>query len=354
MADAVNPADSEQPIDPFARYAKQVRYAPIGIEGQRRLAASGVLVVGCGALGSTVAESLVRAGVGRVRIVDRDYVELSNLQRQSLFTEADAAEGTPKAVAAERRLRAVNSSVVAQGIVADFTHRNARELADGCDLFVDGTDNFEARLLLNDLALATGTPWVYGGVIGAEGRVMPIVPGKTACLACLVPDAPAPGETPTCDALGVLGPAVGVVASLEALEAIKLLVGAGESVAHGLTVIDLWANRWRSLSIKPTPGCRACGERDFAWLDGRRAHSSVTLCGRGAVQLSPPEGAPAVDLRATRERLATLGVVRGNEFLVRVDAPPHGLTLFADGRVIVTGVEDESQARGVVARLLGC
>jgi adenylyltransferase/sulfurtransferase len=349
MADAPHEPLEESP----ARYAKQVRYAPIGDAGQRRLGASSVLVIGCGALGSATSEWLVRAGVGRVRIVDRDFVELSNLQRQSLFTEADSADGTPKAVAAERRLRSVNSNVAVEGIVADFTHRNARDLAEGFDLLVDGTDNFETRLLANDLSLATNTPWVYGGVIGAEGRVMPIVPGATACLACLVPEAPAPGESPTCDSLGVIGPAVGVVASLQALEAIKLLAGASDAVAHGLTVIDLWSNHWRRLGVKPSAGCRACGERDFAWLDGRRARGAVTLCGRGAVQLAPPEGGAPVDLELARQRLAELGPVRGNAYLVRLDAPPHGLTVFADGRVIVSGVEDEAQARGVVARLLG-
>ncbi|MEO1498688.1 MAG: ThiF family adenylyltransferase [Planctomycetota bacterium] len=336
-----------------ARYAKQVRFTPIGEAGQQRLRDSRVLLVGAGALGSVLAETLVRAGVGGLRLVDRDVVELSNLQRQTLYTEQDAADGEPKAIAAAARLRAINSAVEIEPHVADVTHRNVASLAAGADLLLDGTDNFATRFLLNDQSVASGTPWVYAGVVGAEGRVMPIVPGQTACLACLLPEPPSLGETETCDSAGVIGPAVNVVASLAATEALKLLVGDAESLATGLTVIDLWANRHRRIAVPRTPGCRACGERRFDWLEGRRAADATHLCGQNAVQISPPDGTPPVDLTALRAKLARVGEVSGNAFLLRTTFEDHPLTLFADGRVVVGGVDDPADARSVLARCLG-
>lgn len=341
------------PEDPSPRYAKQTRFAPLGDAGQARLAASSVLVVGCGALGSVLAESMVRAGVGNVRLVDRDFVELSNLQRQTLYTESDVRDRTPKAIAAAERLRAVNSDVSIEGVVADVTSTNLAALGAACDVILDGTDNFETRLLVNDYAVRDGVPWVYGGVIGAEGRVMPIVPGQTACLACLLPEPPATGEAETCDSAGVLGPAVGVVASLQAIEALKLLAGAHEALAHGLTVIDLWGGRWRRLAVPRDPACRACGERRFDWLEGRRGSRAVVLCGRGAVQVSPPEGSPPIDLPALRAKLAQLAPVAGNPYLLRIEYEGHDVTVFADGRAIIGGVESEAEARSVWARLSG-
>lgn len=343
------------PLDHEDRYAKQTRFAPIGDAGQARLAASRVLLCGCGALGSVIANTLVRAGVGRLTIVDRDFVELSNLQRQVLFNEQDAEERLPKAIAAARRLATVNSTVEVEPQVADLTPDTLPRLAEGHDLLVDGTDNFETRLLVNDYAVREGVPWVYGGVIGAEGRVMPITPGRdgSACLACLIDEPPAPGETPTCNSAGVLGPAVGVVASLQALEAIKLLVGADDAVAHGLTVVDLWNGRWRRLTVPRDPACRACGKRRFDWLEGRRGSQAVVLCGRGAVQISPPAGSPPVDLSSMRAKLAPLSEVTGNEYLLRVRYQGHDITLFADGRAILSGVEDEAEARTLWAKCLG-
>ena len=344
---------------PMDRYARQTRYAPIGEEGQQRLMDASVLVCGCGALGSASAEWIVRAGVGRVRIVDRDVLELHNLQRQSLYNEADVAARLPKAVAAANHLRLINSTVSIESVVADVTHRNVAELCDGVDLVVDGTDNFETRLLLNDFCWSEETPWVYGGVIGAEGRVMPITPPASACLACLVPEAPRPGETPTCDTAGVLGPAVGVVASRQAIEAIKLLTGAVDAVAHGLTVFDLWTNRTRRLSVPRDADCRCCVRQEFDWLDGRLGSEAVYLCGRGAVQITPQESTERIDLTAMRARLAPLGEVEGNDFLIRVKLRPepggkqHDVTLFADGRAIIGGVEDEAEARTVWAKGLG-
>lgn len=339
--------------DPLARYAKQTRFAPIGKSGQRKLLASRVLVCGCGALGSVLANTLVRAGVGRVTLVDRDFLEESNLQRQVLFQESDVADRLPKAIAAAGRLRAINSGVEVTPVVADVTAANLPELAAGHDLLLDGTDNFETRLLVNDYAVRESVPWVYGGVIGAEGRVMPIVPDETACLACLMPEPPAPSQTETCDSAGVLGPAVNVVASLQAMEALKLLAGARDSLATGLTVADLWAGRWRRLRVARDTACRVCGERRFDWLEGGRGSRAVVLCGRGSVQLSPPEGSPPIDLAAMRAKLAPLGEVSGNAYLLRLVYEGHDVTLFADGRAIVGGVEDESEARTLWARIAG-
>lgn len=351
---------------PPTRYAKQTRFTPLGEEGQARLMAGRVLIVGCGALGSVAAESLVRAGagsrgVGFVRIVDRDFLERSNLSRQTLYTEKQADEGLPKAIAAGDRLKTLNAETRLDPRVADVTPQTLAGLAEDVDVIVDGTDNFETRLLVNDYAVKHRVPWVYGGVVGAEGRVMPILPGETACLACLAPDAPAPGETPTCDSAGVLGPAVGVVASLQSLEAMKLLAGKREALTTGLTVVDLWnptgPGRWRRLEVPRDPDCRCCGRGDYEWLDGRRSSHAAVLCGRGAVQLTPPGDAPPPDLPALRAKLAPLGRVVANPFLLRLTLPEtaggHELTLFADGRAIVGGVETEAEARSVWSRCLG-
>ena len=259
----------------------------------------------------------------------------------------------PKAIAAAERLHAINSTVEITPIVADITSANLPELAAGHDLLLDGTDNFETRLLLNDYAVRESVPWVYGGVIGAEGRVMPIVPGRTACLSCLMPEPPAPGQTETCDSAGVLGPAVSVVASLQAMEALKLLAGADDALATGLTVVDLWSGRWRRLEVARDLDCSVCGQRRFDWLAGRRGSRAVMLCGRGSVQLSPPEGSPAIDLQAMRAKLAPLGEVTGNAYLLRLVYEGHDVTLFADGRAIVAGVEDEAEARTVWAKCIG-
>ncbi|MEO0530539.1 MAG: ThiF family adenylyltransferase [Planctomycetota bacterium] len=339
--------------DPFARYAKQTRFAPLGDAGQRRLLDSRVLLCGCGALGSVIANTLVRAGVGHVTIIDRDFLELSNLQRQVLFNERDVENRLPKAIAAANHLRAINSTVTVEPIVADVTADNLPQLAAGHDLLLDGTDNFETRLLVNDYAVSESMPWVYGGVIGAEGRVMPIIAGETACLACLMDEVPAAGETETCDSAGVLGPAVNVVASLQALEAMKLLAGTRDAVCEGLTVVDPWDGRWRRLRVPRDPNCRACAERRFDWLEGRRGSRAVVLCGRNAVQISPPAGSPPTDLAAMRAVLAPLGEVSGNDYLLRVNYEGHDITLFADGRAIISGVEDEAQARSVWARCIG-
>lgn len=336
------------------RYARQVRFLPLGEAGQARLAQARVLVCGCGALGTVAANLLVRAGVGRVRIVDRDYVELTNLQRQVLFDEADAAAGAPKAVAAAEKLRRVNSTVEIEPLIADLDHTNVEALCRGVDVIVDGTDNFETRLLINDAALAWDIPWVYGGVLGAEGQTLTILPGETPCLACLIGDAPPAGALPTCDTAGVLGPAVSLVASLEALEALKILSGHRAACRQGLAVVDLWENQWRTIRLDRLAGqdCRACGRREFDWLEGRRGSHSAVLCGRNAVQLAPPTPG-AIDLDALAQKLSGLGQVVATPFLVRFFVERFQVTVFGDGRAIIAGTDEIAVAKRVYAQYLG-
>jgi adenylyltransferase/sulfurtransferase len=358
-----------QPSQPD-RYHRQTLLPQIGRAGQARLGASRALLVGCGALGTVIAEQLVRAGVGSLRIVDRDVVELSNLQRQTLFDESDAAEGVPKAVAAGRRLARVNSEVRVDAVVADFHAGNAQELAGipaganapagisgAVDLLLDGTDNVETRYLLNDLSVKHGIPWVYGACVGTEGRAMTIRPAAaTPCLRCLFEEPPGPGELPTCDTAGVLGPLAGAVASMQAVAALKLLSGNAEAVAPQMLVFDVWANRIRAMDTTGArrPDCPTCGRRRFEFLDGA-ARRSVSLCGRNAVQVLP-ERRGAVELASLAARLAGVGRVTRTPHLLRVDLPgddPLRLTVFADGRLIVNGTTDRDRARSLYARYVG-
>lgn len=338
-----------------SRYDRQARFAPLGEEGQRRLAAARVLVCGCGALGSVVAETLVRAGVGFVRIVDRDFVELNNLQRQVLYDEQDVADSLPKAIAAANKLRRINSEIDIEPIVADITHQNIAKLAGDVEAIVDGTDNFGTRLLVNDFAVKHHKPWVYGGCIGAEGQTMTILPGETACLACLVADAPPPGTTPTCDTAGIIGPIVNVVASIEAAEALKILSGHREAISRRLAIIDLWDNQIRHVDLAKlaaSSDCRVCKHREFVWLSGERNDSSAVLCGRNAVQLSASPGI-SIALDELASRLAGIGRIERNAFLVRLHVNNYILTVFADGRTIVGGTNDIATARTVQARYIG-
>jgi adenylyltransferase/sulfurtransferase len=340
---------------PLARYARQMRYAPIGEEGQRRLAAARVLVCGCGALGSVIANTLVRSGIGHVRLVDRDFLELNNLQRQVLFDEDDVAAGLPKAVAAANKLARINSQVAVEPIVTDVNYTNVGELLAGVDVILDGTDNFETRMLLNDAAHKHRIPWVYGGCLGAEGQTMTIVPGQTACLRCLMNDTPPPGTTPTCDTAGVLAPIVNIIASFQANEAIKLASGNAEAINRTLVIVDSWGNRIRQVGLdglRDGGGCPACQGAEYPWLDGSRASHSAVLCGRNAVQLSPSDRA-ALSLDALAERLSSVGSVTRNRYLVRATVDPYVLTLFADGRAIISGTDDVATARTVYAKYVG-
>lgn len=332
------------------KYSRQVLFAGIGEPGQQRLAESRVVIVGCGALGSAQADALVRAGVGTLRIIDRDFVEASNLQRQMLFDEADAREALPKAVAAERKLKQINSSVGVAGVVADLVPANAGKLLDGFDLILDGTDNFEARRLVNDVAVKHRRPWIYGAVVGSYGVTMAIVPEKTACFNCLVEDGAAAVEE-TCDTVGVINPAITWVAALQVSQALQLLVGRWDVGSARLHRGDLWRNEFHSSpSPRPRPDCRTCGARDFLYLAGE-AQPQITLCGRNAVQMHGP--GRQLDLDELGRRLATYGEVQNNPFLLRLRVPPYELTLFADGRAIIGGTSDPAVARSLYARYVG-
>jgi adenylyltransferase/sulfurtransferase len=337
------------------RYVRQVRYPRLGEAGQRRLLQSTALICGCGALGSVLANTLARAGVGRLRLVDRDFLETNNLQRQVLYTEEDVASGLPKAIAAKNHLQRINSQVAIEAVVADVDSSNIAALAKDADILLDGTDNFETRFLLNDAALKFNVPWVYGGCLGAEGQTMTILPGETACLRCLMPEAPPPGSTPTCDAAGILGTIINVIASIEANEAIKILSGHREAVSRTLNIFELWDNRFRQVkldSLRETGNCPACHRREFPWLEGARGSHTAVLCGRNAVQLSFADR-QEVSLEHLEEKLTGLGMVRRNRYLLRFEAAPYQLTVFPDGRAIIGGTEDIAEAKSVYARYIG-
>lgn len=351
----MNTTDSTDNSADLARYARQMRYAPIGIEGQRRLRAARVLIVGCGALGSVLANTLARAGVGQLRIVDRDFLELNNLQRQVLYDEADVAAGLPKAVVAKQRLRQINSQVDVDAVVADVDHRNITRLVADVDLILDGTDNFEIRYLLNDAAVERQLPWIYGGCIGAVGQTMVVLPGETPCFRCLHPEPPPPGSTETCDTAGILAPIINVIASVQACEALKLLVGRREALCRDLQVFDLWENRVRQIrldAVREQSQCPACVQRVFPWLTGQRGSHTAVLCGRNAVQLSFPEH-PTLSLPALAERLQGVGRVASNNYLLRLTVDRFELIVFPDGRAIIQGTEDVAEARTLYARYIG-
>jgi len=346
------------PLSPeLARYSRQILCSGIGIEGQQKLSRSRVFLCGCGALGTVLAETLVRAGVGYVRLADRDFVDVTNLQRQVLFDEQDLAEQLPKAVAAERKLRRINSQVTIEALVTDVSPTNVLELASGCDLLLDGTDNFETRFLLNDVALELKIPWIYAGCIGTNGQILPIFPHQTACLRCLMESIPLPGTVETCDTAGILGPTVNVVASLEAALALKYLANGREAVTPQLTIVDIWDLSLRSLNVQnlyETGSCPAChgGQRD--WLRGERSSMTTVLCGRNAVQVSFPEKRP-LNFVELASKLTGAGTVQHNQFLFRLQ--PHGtefeLTAFPDGRAIIKGTADPAQAKSLYARYFG-
>ena len=334
------------------RYSRQTIFPGVGREGQARLLASRVTLVGCGALGTVIANVLVRAGVGSLRIVDRDYVELSNLQRQVLFDEDDACEGAPKAVAAAAKLARINSEVRVEAVVEDVGPDNAERLVEDADLVLDGADNFETRYVLNDACVKRGKPLVYAAAIASYGVVMPIVPGRTPCLRCVFSEPPEAGGVDTCDTAGVLGPTPGVIANLAAVEGIKLLVGAREQLSEGLLWIDLWFNSFQRTPITaPEPDCPTCGRGDFEFLEGRAARSQ-TLCGRDAVQVRPARPSQ-LDLAGLAARLAGVAPVRHNEHLIRLSVDPYELTIFRDGRAIVKGTGDAGVARSLYARYVG-
>jgi adenylyltransferase/sulfurtransferase len=332
------------------RYSRQVLFRGIGVEGQRKLTASRITIVGCGATGSVLASLLARSGVGTIRIIDRDYVEPSNLQRQSLFDEADAAESMPKAIAAARKIAAFNSEIVVEPHVADLTPTNVEALFEGTQLILDGTDNFETRYLINDFAVKNSLPWIYTAAVGSYGVTLNVLPGKTACLACIFADPPQ-GTFETCETAGILNSAVNLVASIAATEAAKFLVGVHEWLRHTLLSFDVWRNERAEIAAdKPRPGCRVCGEHEFLHLGGAdRPH--ITLCGRNSVQIH--ERHRPVDLAEMSERLKPLGAVRHNDFVLKFWHEPYEMTLFPDGRAIIKGTTDKTIARSLYARYVG-
>ncbi len=332
------------------RYSRQVLFRGVGAEGQRRLSASRVAIVGCGATGSVLASLLARAGVGTLHIIDRDYVEPSNLQRQSLFDEADAAESLPKAVAAARKISSFNSQIVVQPRVADLTPANIASLLENTQLILDGTDNFETRYLINDFAVKNSLPWIYTAAVGSYGVTLNILPGQTACLACIFP-CPPQGALETCETAGILNSAVNLAASIAATEALKFLVGAHQHLRRTLLSFDVWQNdRAEITADKPRPGCPTCSRHEFPHLAGQgRPH--ITLCGRNSVQIH--EGSRPLDLAEMSERLRPHGTVRHTDFVLKFWREPYELTLFPDGRAIIKGTTDPAVARSLYARFIG-
>ncbi len=332
------------------RYLRQSRFAPLGEEGQQRISASTVAVVGLGALGSIQADLLARAGVGTLRLLDRDFVELSNLQRQTLYDESDAAEALPKAVAAARRLARVNSEIRIEPHVADLSPRNIEELLEGADLILDATDNFETRYLINDFAVSRGIPWIYGAAVASYGLTLAILPGRAACFRCVYSEQPQ-GSQPTCETEGVLGPVTAAIGALQAGAALKILARGAESVEPRLTRVDVWSGEIRQTAPPARdPDCPCCARREFPHLEGKH-RAPISLCGRNAVQIH--ERSRPVDLAELARRLSTLAQVRVNEFALRASLDSYELTVFPDGRAIIKGTTDPGVARSVYARYIG-
>ena len=332
------------------RYSRQVLFPGIGEQGQGRLQESRIAIVGCGATGSALLSLLARAGIGTIRVIDRDYVEPSNLQRQSLFDEEDARESIPKAIAAARRVAAFNSEIVIEPQVADLTPENAEKLLAGAEIILDGTDNFETRYLINDFAVKNSVSWIYAAAVGSYGVTLNVIPGETACMACIFPDSPT-GFVETCETSGILNSAVNLIAAVAATEAVKMLVGAEQKLRRTLLSWDVWQNERAELDAsRPRSECRACGKRDLIHLAGEgRPH--ITLCGRNSVQIH--ERHRPLDFAEVSRKLQPLGLVRHNEFVLKFWNEPYEMTLFPDGRAIIKGTADTAIARSLYARYVG-
>jgi molybdopterin/thiamine biosynthesis adenylyltransferase len=344
-----------EPVDPLERYSRQMRHPGIRRDGQERLLASRVTLVGCGALGTVLANTLVRAGVGFIRLIDRDFIEPSNLQRQVLFDEQDIRDNLPKAEAAARKLRQINSSVRIEPVVVDVDRTNIEQLCHDADLILDGSDNFEIRYLINDVAVKHHKPWVYGGCIGSHGQTMTILPGQTPCLRCVFEAAPGPGEAATCETAGVLSPIINVIASYQATEALKILVGRTEAISRELQYFDLWENTYRKIKVAPLLGkvkCPCCQQRNFEWLDGAHGSQTTSLCGRNAVQVAQ-RVAGRLDFETLARHLSTLGEVSHNRFLLKFAVEDYQFTVFPDGRAIIKGTSDVDKARTLYAKYIG-
>jgi molybdopterin/thiamine biosynthesis adenylyltransferase len=334
------------------RYSRQIRFAPIGADGQARISAARVALIGAGALGSVAAELLVRAGAGFVRLIDRDFVELSNLQRQALYDEEDVRQNLPKAVAAEAKLRRINSSIQIEAVVDDVNPSTVEDYIQDVDIVLDALDNFETRFVINDACAKHSRPWIYSAAVGSYGLVMPIIPGKSPCLRCMLGSLPAPGSSPTCDTAGVIGPITHIVASMQVAEALKWICGAVQPEDLRLVTYDVWANTFHRMNLgaEVMATCPVCSEGRYDYLNGSPLRT-VTLCGRNAVQLIP-----AVKGDMDFEKLSKsvpAGAVQYNDFLMKCSTPPYELTLFKDGRAIVKGTEEPSMARSVYSKIVG-
>ncbi|CAN5399400.1 molybdopterin-synthase adenylyltransferase MoeB [soil metagenome] len=347
-------------MNPLERYSRQMRVPGIGKAGQQRICDSRVTLCGVGALGTVLANTLARAGVGHLRIVDRDFVEPSNLQRQVLFDESDVTNNLPKSEAAAVKLRQINSNIVIEPIVADISRTNIEDLCKDSDLILDGTDNFEVRYTINDVAIKLNKPWVYGGAVGTEGMSFTIIPGQTPCLRCVFEASPGPGDVGTCETAGVLGPIVGIIASFQAAEALKILAGKTDAINRELFMINVWDNTSRRVKIAPLAGrkgkCPCCALKKYDWLDGDEGTQTTKLCGRNAVQVTPRVGAK-LDLSSLANQLKASGTVSANKFLVKFavnDASEdYEFTIFSDGRAIVKGTDDADRARVLYAKYVG-
>ena len=357
-------AQELEKADPsLARYNRQMLWAPIGVEGQKKLKAARVLMVGCGALGTVLANTLSRAGVGHMTIIDRDFIELNNLQRQVLFDQQDIKDQLPKSVAAQRKIAGINSDVHVEAVVADVNHNNIEQYAKDKHLLLDGTDNFETRFLINDVSIKLNIPWIYGACISAMGLGMVISPGITPCLRCIFETSPPAGMNPTCDTAGVLGPTVNVVASWQAMEAMKLLTGNTDAVSTRLFSFDLWDNRFQQLNVsraREIANCPACKHHNYEYLSGKFGSSTTALCGRNAVQISQPAGGK-VDFDRIAENLRAVGTPSFNKFMLKCAIgegqgerrKEYELTLFADGRAIIKGTHEAAVAKAIYAKYIG-
>ncbi len=335
------------------RYSRQILFDGIGAEGQARLRAAQVLIIGCGALGSAQVEMLARAGVGRLRIADRDFVEESNLQRQTMFTEQDARERLPKAIACARRVAEINSDVACDAEVVDVHNGSVERLIDGCDLVLDGTDNFATRYLINDACVKHRVHWIYGAAVGSYGVTMTVRPHVSPCLRCVFEDAPPVASAPTCDTAGIIMPIISVVAAVQVSEALKLLTGHTETLHGSLMQFDVWQNEWRRIRLNvPTPDCPTCAQGRYDTLAAEAGDFTAVLCGRNAVQIAPQKAVP-VNLPALAARLRTAGEVKVNDYLVRLRAGEYELTIFKDARAIIRGTDDVQTARTLYARYVG-
>lgn len=337
----------------FERYSRQILFDGIGEEGQRRLLDSRVVIIGCGALGTAQAEALARAGVGRLRLVDRDFVEASNLQRQTMFTERDAQERLPKAVACANHLAEINSEVETQIEIADVNHSNVERLIRDCDVVLDGTDNFATRYLINDACVKHEINWVYGAAVGSYGVTMTIRPHASPCLRCIFEEAPPAASAPTCDTAGVIMPIISIVAAVQVSETLKLLTGQPEKLHRSLMQFDVWRNDWRRIGLSaPAPECQTCGLGNYEMLEAEANDFAVSLCGRDAVQINPRRPVQ-VDLPALAERLRAAGEVQINPYLVRLRLGEYELTVFQDARAIIRGTDDVPTARSLYAKYVG-